>query len=152
MTDEPWTTDPYPSSEIADPRYGYATHLPDMSFEDAKRLVTEALKAEGFGILTEIDVKATLKQKLDCEFRRYVILGACNPQLAHRALDTELGIGLLLPCNVCVWEEEGGTVVSIVRPDEMFRVVNRPELAPIAGEADVRLRRVPSQMSSGGPR
>jgi uncharacterized protein (DUF302 family) len=100
--------------------------------------VTDALKQEGFGVLTEIDVKATLKAKLDQDFRRYVILGACNPNLAHRALSTELGIGLLLPCNVCVWEEEGGSVVSIARPDAMFQVVNNPDVQPVADEADAR--------------
>ncbi|MGD8794579.1 MAG: DUF302 domain-containing protein [Anaerolineae bacterium] len=103
----------------------------------------EALKQEGFGVLTEIDVKATLKQKLDADFRKYTILGACNPPLAHRALRTELEIGLMLPCNVIVYEKEGGSsVVSIVDPISMLGVVESPELEPVADEARARLRRV----------
>ena len=124
----------------ADPTYGYTAHLPAVSFEDARSRVTDALKQQGFGILTEIDVKATLKAKLDLEFRRYVILGACNPQLAHQALKAELGIGLLLPCNVCVWEDDGGSVVSIARPDAMFDIVKNPALQAVVQEADQRLR------------
>ena len=105
------------SETPTDPTYGYTAHLPAVSFEDARSRITDALKHQGFGILTEIDVKTTLKTKLNLDFRRYVILGACNPQLAHQALEAELGIGLLLPCNVCVWEEDGGSVVSITRPE-----------------------------------
>ncbi len=127
--------------QTAKTAYGYTTHLKGVSFDAARARVTEALKKEGFGVLTEIDVKATLKTKLDQDFRRYVILGACNPQLAHRALGAELGIGLLLPCNVCVWEEEGGAVVAIARPDAMFELVENEAVRPIAGEADERLRR-----------
>ena len=123
------------------PRYGYVKHLPGRTFDEARAQIVEALKREGFGILTEIDVKATLKQKINADFRKYVILGACNPQLAHRALSGELGIGLLLPCNVCVWEEESGATVAIARPDAMFEVVNNPALEPVVREADERLRR-----------
>ena len=75
-----------------------------MPFDDARARITEALKSEGFGVLTEVDVTATLEAKLNRDFRRYVILGTCNPQLAHRALEADPGIGLQLPCNVCVWE------------------------------------------------
>jgi uncharacterized protein (DUF302 family) len=132
----------------ADPAYGHTAHLPGVSFDDARARVTEALKAEGFGILTEIDIKATLKAKLDKEFRKYVILGACNPHLAHRALEGELGIGLLLPCNVCVWEEEGGSVVSMARPDAMFQVVKNDAVQPVADEADARLRRALAQLTA----
>jgi uncharacterized protein (DUF302 family) len=124
----------------SDPAYGYTAHLPGVSFADARARVVEALKAQGFGVLTEIDVQATFKKKLDQDFRPYSILGACNPQLAHRALGTELGIGLLLPCNVCVWEEEGGSVVSIARPTTMFGVVEGEGLRPVAEEADRRLQ------------
>jgi uncharacterized protein (DUF302 family) len=124
-----------------DPAYGYTAHLPGVPFDDARTRITEALKQEGFGVLTEIDVQSTLKAKLNQDFRRYAILGACNPQLAHRALSTELSVGLLLPCNVCVWEEEGGSVVSIARPDVMFQVVNNSALEPVAEDADQRLRR-----------
>ena len=129
-----------------DPKYGYTAHLAGVAFDEARARTVEALKYEGFGVLTEIDVKSTLKAKLDREFRRYVILGACNPQLAYRALEAELGIGLLLPCNVCVWEEEGGSVVSIARPEAMFEIVNRPDVQPIAQEADERLRRALKQI------
>ena len=128
------------SDILTDPTYGYTAHLPAVSFEDARSRITDALKQQGFGILTEIDVTATLKAKLNLEFRRYVILGACNPQLAHRALEAELGIGLLLPCNVCVWEDDGGSVVSIARPDAMFDIVKNGALQAVAQEAGQRLR------------
>ena len=125
----------------SDPSYGYTAHMRGVSFDDARARVTDALKQEGFGILTEIDVQSTLKAKLDRSFRNYVILGACNPQLAHRALEAELGIGLLLPCNVCVWEEEDGSVVSIARPQAMFDLVRNGALQPVVDDADQRLRR-----------
>ena len=128
------------SDTQTDPTYGYTAHLPAVSFEDARSRITDALKQQGFGILTEIDVTATLKAKLNLEFRRYLILGACNPQLAHRALEAELGIGLLLPCNVCVWEDDGGSVVSIARPDAMFDIVKNGALQAVAQEAGQRLR------------
>ncbi|MCL7453087.1 MAG: DUF302 domain-containing protein [Anaerolineae bacterium] len=121
--------------------YAYRAEL-DLPYEEAVEKVTAALKQEGFGVLTEIDVKATLKKKLDADFRRYVILGACNPPLAHRALTAELEIGLLLPCNVIVYEEDGGSVVSIVDPVSMLGVVEDPDLEPVADEARERLRRV----------
>jgi uncharacterized protein (DUF302 family) len=131
----------------ADPPYGHTAHLPGVSFDDAKAKITEALKEEGFGILTEIDVKATLKTKLDLDFRPYTILGACNPSLAHRALEGEIGVGLLLPCNVCVWEDEGGAVVSIAKPEAMFQVVRNDALQPVADEADARLRRALARLT-----
>jgi len=121
--------------------YAFRTRL-DLPYEQAVERVTAALKAEDFGVLTEIDVKATLKKKLNAEFRRYVILGACNPPLAHQALQTELEIGLLLPCNVVVYEEDGGSVVAIVDPISMLGVVENPELNPVADEARTRLQRV----------
>jgi uncharacterized protein (DUF302 family) len=129
----------------ADPTYGYTAHLRGVSFEEARSRITDALKEQGFGILTEIDVTATMKAKLNLDFRRYVILGACNPQLAHRALEAELGVGLLLPCNVCIWDEDGGAVVSIARPDAMFEIVENTALQPVAKEADERLRRALDQ-------
>ena len=128
------------SETQTDPTYGYTAHLPAVSFDDARSRITDALKQQGFGILTEIDVKSTLKTKLNLEFRRYVILGACNPQLAHQALEAELGIGLLLPCNVCVWEEDDGSVVSIARPEAMFEIVKNGALQAVVQEADQRLR------------
>lgn len=112
----------------------------DMSYEAAVERTTAALKEEGFGILTEIDVKATLKEKLDADFRKYVILGACNPSLAHRALSTDLEIGLFLPCNVIVYEEDGGSVVAIVDPLLMLDVMENPDLDPVAQEARARLQ------------
>lgn len=121
--------------------YGYRVEL-DLPYERAVEQVTAALKEEGFGVLTEIDVKATLKKKLDADFRKYVILGACNPPLAHRALTAELEIGLLLPCNVIVYEQAGGSVVSIVDPVSMLGVVESRDLEPVAGEARARLKRV----------
>ena len=121
--------------------YAYRTKL-DLPYEQAVEKTTAALKEEGFGVLTEIDVKATLKKKLEADFRNYVILGACNPPLAHQALNTELEIGLLLPCNVIVYEENGGSVVSIVDPISMLGVVENPGLKPVADEARTRLQRV----------
>ena len=122
--------------------YGLQATL-SMPYEKAIEAATAALKHEGFGILTEIDVKATLKKKLDLDFRRYVILGACNPNLAYQALQTELDIGLLLPCNVIVYEAEDGTaVVSIVDPLSMLGVAEGEGLQPVATEAKARLSRV----------
>jgi uncharacterized protein (DUF302 family) len=121
--------------------YGFHTHI-NLPYEQAVEKVTAALKNEGFGVLTEIDVKATLKKKLDVDFRKYLILGACNPPLAYRALNTELEIGLLLPCNVIVYEENGASVVSIVDPIAMLGVGENPALAPVADEARSRLQRV----------
>jgi uncharacterized protein (DUF302 family) len=121
--------------------YAFRTRL-NLPYEQAVEKVMAALKVEGFGILTEIDVKATLKKKLDADFRKYVILGACNPPLAHQALNTELEIGLLLPCNVIVYEEEGGSVMSIVDPLSMLGVVENPDLGSVAQEARTRLQRV----------
>ena len=113
-----------------------------MSYEDAIPAVTAALKTQGFGVLTEIDVKSTLKAKIGADFRKYVILGACNPNLAHQALSYDLGMGLLLPCNVIVYEEDGGSVVSIVDPLEMLDTANKPDLLPVAEEAKGRLSKV----------
>ena len=118
------------------------------NFEDAIAKATTALKQEGFGVLTTIDVQATLKQKLDADFRRYVILGACNPALAHRALNTDLDVGLLLPCNVIVYEHEGGSVVSIVDPLSMLGVIANPALESVANEARVKLQRVTSKLGA----
>src|SRR5512134_1048571 len=113
------------------------------AFETALAVVTEALKAEGFGVLTEIDVQATLKKKLDVDFRPYRILGACNPPLAYRALQAAPEVGLLLPCNVTVSEVEAGVVeVALVDPLAMLGVVAHPDLKPVADEARARLERV----------
>lgn len=108
----------------------------------ARQRTIDALKTEGFGVLTEIDVKATMKQKLDVDFRAYNILGACNPPLAHRALTAAPEVGLLLPCNVTVSEEDGGTLVSAINPHQMMSVIDNPELEAVAGEVYARLQRV----------
>jgi len=128
--------------------YAYRTTL-NLPYEQAIEKTTAALKEEGFGVLTEINVKTTLKKKLDADFRNYVILGACNPPLAHQALNTELEIGLLLPCNVIVYEENGGSVVSIVDPISMLGVVENPDLRPVADEARTRLQRVIEALARG---
>jgi uncharacterized protein (DUF302 family) len=123
-------------------RYGLHVEVP-LAYEQAVERATAGLKAEGFGVLTTIDVKQTLKQKLDREFRKYVILGACNPPLADRALHAELEIGLLLPCNVIVYETEPGrSVVAAMAPIAALGMVGEnAELQSVAGEADQRLRR-----------
>jgi uncharacterized protein (DUF302 family) len=115
-------------------RYGIRTRL-DIPYEEAVEAVTGALKDAGFGVLTEIDVKSTLKKKLDADFRRYIILGACNPPLAHEALSTELEIGLLLPCNVIVYEEGESSVVSVADPRAMVAMTGSEELESVAAEA-----------------
>jgi uncharacterized protein (DUF302 family) len=113
------------------------------NFDEAVHHVTTALKAEGFGVLTEIDVKETLKKKLDVDFRPYKILGACNPPLAYRALSTVPEAGLLLPCNVTVsFVEDNVTEVAIVDPLSMLGLIRHPDLEPVAAEARVRLDRV----------
>jgi uncharacterized protein (DUF302 family) len=110
---------------------------------EAIKRTTEALKQEGFGVLTTIDVTATLKTKIGADFKPYVILGACNPNLAYRALQTEEEIGLLLPCNVIVYDNGDGTSrVSIVDPIQMMGFVQNSELEAVAAEANSRLRRV----------
>lgn len=112
-------------------------------FAAVETRVREALQAEGFGVLTEIDVQATLKKRLDVDFRPYKILGACNPPLAHRALSTEPDAGLLLPCNVTVAQGEEQTIeVAIIDPDVMLNVGAMPQLQPVADEARERLLRV----------
>jgi uncharacterized protein (DUF302 family) len=113
--------------------YGYARTV-DMPYEQAIERVTATLKEQGFGILTEIDVKATLKKKIDKDFTKYVILGACNPGFAFQALSNEIDIGLLLPCNVTVYENpaDGRTVVSVLDPETMVTLTGRPDIAPLA--------------------
>jgi len=112
-------------------------------FDTAIQRVTEELKVEGFGVLTEIDVKATLKKKIDVDFRPYKILGACNPLLAHKALTADAQLGMLLPCNVVVSQEDEGVIqVSIIDPISMMSVVSNPDIELIAQEARARLERV----------
>jgi uncharacterized protein (DUF302 family) len=120
-------------------------------FDQALGRVTEELRKEGFGVLTEIDVKATLKEKLGVEWRPYRILGACNPPLAHQALDVDPDIGLLLPCNVIVREDEDGSiVVGFMNPQSVLGLVRREELEALGGEVLARLYRVRDALQQTG--
>lgn len=119
--------------------YYHSTILKNKSFDQAIDLVTESLKEEGFGILTEIDVRATMKKKLDVDFRPYKILGACNPPFAYKALQAEEKIGTMLPCNVIVQELEHGIEVSAVDPVVSMQAVGNEDLSKIAGEVRDRL-------------
>jgi len=111
-----------------------------VSFEEAVKQITAELKEQGFGVLTEIDMQATLKKKVGADMRRYTILGACNPNLAHRAVQSETEIGLLLPCNVIVYEnDDSEMVVSAADPLMMMEIADNPQLDPIAREARERL-------------
>ena len=133
-------------------RYGLRVEVP-LAYEQAIDRTTETLKAEGFGVLTTIDVKQTLKQKLDRDFRKYVILGACNPPLAHRALSTEPDIGLLLPCNVVVYAPPGGdTVVPALDPVEQLKLSGNSAIQPVAQEVRTRLERVVEAVAGAGSR
>lgn len=119
-------------------KYGFSKTV-DMPYEKAVEKVTEELKKEGFGVLTTIDVKETLKKKLDVDFKKYVILGACNPPFAYRALLAEEEIGLLLPCNVIVYEKEKKSVVASFDPMAMMSLVEKEQMRPIAEEVKRRL-------------
>jgi uncharacterized protein (DUF302 family) len=115
----------------------------EMSFDDAIVRVTEELKKEGFGVLTEVDIQATLKKKLDVDFRPYKILGACNPPFAYKALQAEQNIGLLLPCNVIVQDAgNGNTEVAVIDPLVSMSRVENPALEPVAAEIKLKLQRV----------
>jgi uncharacterized protein (DUF302 family) len=127
--------------------YGMRVVL-DMPFADTVDAITYALKTEGFGVLTEINVQKTLKQKLDVDFRRYIILGACNPLLAHQALQNELEIGLLMPCNVIVYEtNEGKTAVAIADPIVMLTITGVPALQEMAEQAKAKFTRALNNIS-----
>jgi uncharacterized protein (DUF302 family) len=134
------------AEQITRHAYGYTLVTP-LGYAEAIEAVTQALKGEGFGVLTTINVQATMRQKLSVERTPYTILGACNPPLAHQALTAEPEIGLLLPCNVVVYVNDAGqTVVSAIDPEAMFSVVHRDDLAEIAVEVGTRLRRALGQM------
>ncbi len=125
----------------------YLTKTVSIPFEEALPRVTSELKKEGFGIITEIDVKETLKKKLNVEFRKYRILGACNPNFAYQALKEEERIGLLLPCNVIIQEKESGqTEVSAINPMETMKNVQNPKLVDIANQVQSRLQKVIEQI------
>ncbi|GBG15705.1 50S ribosomal protein L1 [Novimethylophilus kurashikiensis] len=122
--------------------YGFGKTV-NLSFDMALQRVTEELQKEGFGVLTDIDVKATLKKKLNTDMPPYRILGACNPPLAHRALTAEPQVGLLLPCNVVVREDDAGKVhVEFMDPNAVLDLVGKPEITQLAGEVRQRLKRV----------
>ncbi len=126
-------------------QYGFSKKV-NLSYDAAVTKVTEELKKEGFGVLTTIDVKETLKKKLDVDFKRYVILGACNPPFAHKALQAEEEIGLLLPCNVIVYEKDGGSVVSAFVPMTMMAIVENEAIRPVAEEIQAKLKNVIEHM------
>jgi uncharacterized protein (DUF302 family) len=121
--------------------YGFTKEL-DRPFEQVVEIVTEALKKGGFGILTTIDVKEKLKEKLGVDFRKYLILGACSPKHAHQALLAEENIGLMLPCNVVVYEKDSKTVVSVVKPTAMMSMLDNEKLAEIGGTVEGLLKQV----------
>ena len=121
--------------------YGFVKEL-EMPFDGAVAAVTEALKKEGFGVLTTIDVRAKFKEKLGIDFPNYVILGACNPPNAHKAILAEENIGLMLPCNVIVYEKAGKTLVGIIKPTVAMGMIDNPGLKPLAVEVEARLKNV----------
>ena len=131
-------------------RYGFEAQLL-VAYEQAVALVRNALAERGFGVLTEIDVRATMKKKLDVEFRPYVILGACHPPSAHRALSEELPIGLLLPCNVVVYagDRPGTSVVAVLDPAAQLGIAGRDDLAPLASAVRDQLREALEQVRRG---
>lgn len=132
----------------ASPGYVFRIHRPE-PIDDLRPRVVELLKAEGFGVLTEIDVAATLREKLDIERDPYLILGACNPKLAHRALEAHPSIGALLPCNVTLRAEDGGTTVEIMDPQAALGIVDDEAVASVAAEAHERLARVADALGEG---
>ena len=129
-----------------DPSYAFSKKLEGVTVEEAIDRVADALKANGFGVLTKIDIQQTLKAKINADFRPYVILGACNPKLAHKALQNEPSIGLLLPCNVVVQEADGGSLVSFADPKAMFELVPDAPIEDVATEARRLLENAKDQL------
>lgn len=133
-------------AEAAEPSYAFSKKLDGVSMEEALKRVEDALGANGFGVLTKIDIQDTFKQKIEVDFRPYVILGACNPKLAHEALEAEPSIGVLLPCNIVVQEVEGGTLVSFADPRAMFELVPDAAIEEVATEAHRLLENAKDQL------
>jgi uncharacterized protein (DUF302 family) len=121
--------------------YGYTKEL-NLTFDETVIKVTEELKKAGFGIITQIDLKAKFKEKLGIDFKKYVILGACHPASAHQAILVEEDIGLMLPCNVIVYEKQGKTVISIIKPTKAMDMIKNEELKKIASEVESKLKQV----------
>lgn len=128
------------AQQTAKSEYGFSKTV-NLSYAEAVEKTRAALKDEGFGVLCEIDIKEKLKEKLGVDFQNYVILGACNPPLAYETLQREINIGLLLPCNVIVYENDGRTVIAAIDAAKMLSVVGNPELEATAGQVNERLRR-----------
>ncbi len=126
-------------------QYSYKKQL-DITFDDSIEKIKEALSIEGFGVLTEIDVKSTMKKKLELDYNNYIILGACNPEFAHKALQSEYEIGLMLPCNVIVYEKDSNVFVSVIMPTSAMGMVDNTELKDIAKEVEEKLKRVVDSM------
>lgn len=121
--------------------YGF-TKVLTMPFETVKARVVEALKSEGFGVLTEIDIREKFKEKLGIDFKKYVILGACNPPFAHKAILAEEDVGLLLPCNIIVYEKDNGTALAIIKPKVAMQMVDNELLRSLADDVEVKLEKV----------
>lgn len=128
--------------------YGFGIET-ELGPDEAEAKMREAMAEEGFGVLTEIDVAATLKTKLDLDVEPYRILGACNPQLAHKALSIEQNIGLLLPCNVIVYQRDGGSAIQVLEPNLMAELTDNPGLQEIAADARARLERALARVEAG---
>jgi uncharacterized protein (DUF302 family) len=133
-------------AETEGPSYAFSKKLEGVSMEEALRRVEDALQANGFGVLTKIDIQDTFKTKIDVDFRPYVILGACNPKLAHKALEADPSIGLLLPCNIVVQEVEGGMLVSFADPKAMFELAPDVPIEEVATEARRLLENAKDQL------
>ena len=127
---------------MKDTEYGMHRHMPGVTYEEAIERVTAALKEQGFGILTRIDVAETLKAKIGADFRPYVILGACNPVLAHQALSADDNIGLMLPCNVCVYEQDGQVTIAVIKPKAAMEAVGNDRLSDVAASIEAKLEKI----------
>ena len=121
--------------------YGFTKEL-DISFEDALKQATENLKKAGFGVLTSIDVKEKFKEKLGVDFKKYMILGACNPANAYKAIETEKNIGLMLPCNVIVYEEDDKVTIAAIKPTVAMQMIDNEKLGKIAADVEIQIKQV----------